>query len=534
MTISLEQQVDLLWKKVAYDVSKTDISAVKGATNESIPSPPFIPGDMIWNDSHLIPNVIPPSSTTIVGINIVNCTMDTTATQYVTWKTNLTDWIPTPYGSTYQIKVFAAPIGTTAANLFSVGTQLYAAGSGHDDEWYFDYQSGVLNFIGNNLPYGINFSTSSIWVNGATYNGGKGLSVISNLSLGDFSISSNVIASTSDIVLQANGNINSSGSQITNVGYPTTPNSAVTLSYLNSTIAGISGNAITQGNTSISVNGNVGVVTMFGSNVAVFSNSGATFGNLTISGNVLSSANDIILTPSTVNIVDINSTTALGLPVGTSTQRPVSASVGYLRYNSSISQVEVFDGTQWVSLQAQLSYQVFNGDGTNVTYSLMQSTSAYSIIVSINGVIQSPNVAYTVSGANITFSSVPLTTDQIDVRYLTTSVGPATDLPYQIYINPNPVIVGTTSTTIDSFTTTSVATAKYMITAETTDGNVHSTELLLIQNGITAVYTAFAVLSTSSFPLTFSATIANNICSLSSVSSLPSTTVKFQAFYTVK
>jgi len=40
--------------------------------------------------------------------------------------------------------------GTAAAG----GVQVFATGSGNDDEWFFDYQSGVLNFIGDNLPNG--------------------------------------------------------------------------------------------------------------------------------------------------------------------------------------------------------------------------------------------------------------------------------------------------------------------------------------------------------------------------------------------
>ena len=39
MAISDDQKIDYLWKKLGYGASKTDINSIKGATNESIPSP---------------------------------------------------------------------------------------------------------------------------------------------------------------------------------------------------------------------------------------------------------------------------------------------------------------------------------------------------------------------------------------------------------------------------------------------------------------------------------------------------------------
>ena len=39
MSISDDQKLDYLWKKLGYGVSKTDTRLNKGASNESIPSP---------------------------------------------------------------------------------------------------------------------------------------------------------------------------------------------------------------------------------------------------------------------------------------------------------------------------------------------------------------------------------------------------------------------------------------------------------------------------------------------------------------
>jgi microcystin-dependent protein len=44
-----------------------------------------------------------------------------------------------------------------------------------------------------------------------------------------------------------------------------------------------------------------------------------------------------------------NSTSRLKIPVGTTAQRPSSAATGDSRYNSTIGQQEIYDGTRWVS-----------------------------------------------------------------------------------------------------------------------------------------------------------------------------------------
>ena len=178
MAIFDNQKVDYLWKKLGYGRSKTDVNSVKNATNESIASPLFLRGDNIWAQSDQIPSVIPTSTTEFVEIystsTPVECTVDITASPNRTWKTNLIDWIPPEIGATYNVKVYIHTAGQ-ASNAAASGDQLFAAGSGNDDEWFFDYQSGTLNFIGANLPNGINFSGKSVYISGARYTGIKGV-----------------------------------------------------------------------------------------------------------------------------------------------------------------------------------------------------------------------------------------------------------------------------------------------------------------------------------------------------------------------
>ena len=172
MAINDNQKLDFLWKKLGYGVTKTDINSIKNATNESIPSSLLIRGDKLWAEAGDIPATIPTSNTSQVELTSTETTSDLTASENRTWKTSAADWIPPEFGSTYQVKVYIDSAG--AANPQSTGTQLFAAGSGNNDEWFFDYQSGVLNFIGDNLPSGI--SGNKIYVVGARYIGNFGIS----------------------------------------------------------------------------------------------------------------------------------------------------------------------------------------------------------------------------------------------------------------------------------------------------------------------------------------------------------------------
>jgi len=178
MAITDAKKVDYLWKKLGYGATKTDTNAAKAAPNEAIASPLLLRGDKVWNQANGITATMPSSNTDVVTVYLTTAPDETandgTATANRTWKTGLTDWIPPEFGSTYGVKVYihtAGNAGTAAAS----GTRVYAAGSGNNDEFFFDYQSGVLHFIGTNLPNGVNFSGKSCYVSGARYTGTIGV-----------------------------------------------------------------------------------------------------------------------------------------------------------------------------------------------------------------------------------------------------------------------------------------------------------------------------------------------------------------------
>ena len=127
----------------------------------------------------------------------------------------------------------------------------------------------------------------------------------------------------------------------------------------------------------------------------------------------------------------INSTDTIMLPVGTSAQRPTSAgsgtdTVGMFRYNTTINAIEYYGGSTpgWQSVTSSFTViadQQFNGTGAQVNFTLSSSQTTASCIVSINGIVQIPTLAYSVSGTTLTFTEAPANGDVIDVRMLTTT-----------------------------------------------------------------------------------------------------------------
>jgi hypothetical protein len=334
MAISSTQYIDLLVKKLA-GVAKTDTTTNKGPSNESIASPPLIRGDIVWVDSANIPtNAQAVSGVTqaYLTTTAIECEADTTSVPiggvYPTWKTNLIDWISTEFGATWSVKVYVDD--ASAADPTSTGTEIFAAGSGGTGQYYFDHQSGVLNFIGETIP-AVLTSSKKVYITGYRYIGVKGISAAIGGSFGNLSIADTTIGT-------------------------------------------------------------------------------------------LASNTNIILSPTGTGVVEIAGTNGILLPTGTTAERPTGSSyVGTLRFNTDLNLVEFYNGALWQPLNPEVSIdsQVFEGDGSTSVFTLLRAVSAVGLLVSINGTMQQPSTAYTVSGDEITFDEPPKIGDIIELRYIT-------------------------------------------------------------------------------------------------------------------
>ena len=139
--------------------------------------------------------------------------------------------------------------------------------------------------------------------------------------------------------------------------------------------------------------------------------------SITTTGNITANIVTDIIYPNQSNVTVFYSNTAIGLPSGNTANRP-SPAAGYLRYNADNSAIEYGNGNLWIPVTNSVVDQQITPDGTSVTYTLTQSATAAGVIITMNGVVQIPNVAYTVSGNQLTFTEVPLVTDSVDVRFL--------------------------------------------------------------------------------------------------------------------
>jgi len=211
-----------------------------------------------------------------------------------------------------------------------------------------------------------------------------------------------------------------------------------------------------------------------------------TFSNTTISTSFTNA--NIYFSPTGTGTVQFTGNAAIGLPYGTDATRPTNPDIGFTRYNSSRSSIEYWDGSAWLSPgEAVISSQTINPDGSANTFALSSNTTTAGVLVSINGTLQQPTSAYVIVGNNqIQFTEIPLTTDTVEVRYISVGAVSVGSLQFQnttfvtldaqsinivgniqttgFYNNlANNLLPNVATTTIDSYNITSYRTAKYII-----------------------------------------------------------------------
>ena len=174
----------------------------------------------------------------------------------------------------------------------------------------------------------------------------------------------------------------------------------------------------------------------------------------TLHGNVIT---DYIL-GYTGNVITVTGTGALKLPTGSTANRPAGVT-GYVRFNTDFPAVEYYDGTAWTPVTNTVTDQQIAPNGTNAIYTLNQETTTVGIMVSINGVLQLPSTAYSVTGNQITFTQVPLTTDIIDIRFLGASVTMNNTLADNLTVAGNITLSGILSAPLTSKAATDPGTA---------------------------------------------------------------------------
>ena len=110
------------------------------------------------------------------------------------------------------------------------------------------------------------------------------------------------------------------------------------------------------------------------------------------------------------NTIDLSSSTdALGLPTGTTAQRPGSPSTGYTRMNTTTGSLEFYDGTSWLTTNLiptvdSVSGTIYAGITTDLTLSLSNATDNVSVLFKESG-----STIATVSDVSVSSGSATVT-----------------------------------------------------------------------------------------------------------------------------
>jgi hypothetical protein len=334
--------------------------------------------------------------------------------------------------------------------------------------------------------------------------------------------------------------------------------------------AGITGNLFV-GNSAVFNNkrstGTFEIKSSTSGNVAFFANLSG--GPGTTESVIIGGGNTVVQAGVTLKV---GSQTTMMMPVGPTSARPSSLfGAGYdvagkMRLNRTINNLEFYDGTEWqvtgsaftVITNRQFSGNVPGGfgnvDGTNTVFTIQSNATTSGSLVSINGVMQFPTLAYSVSGDQLTFTEPPAPGDVIDVRVLTTTTtvgaltngnganqfvadddgssiftGPGGGSVERIFVdiggNINVLagskitydqtatpVTNTNLTLLDSFSANAYTSAKYVISMKQDTGNVQAMEALLTQSTVgttpgTAYITTYGIVNTGNTMGTLAANV---------------------------
>lgn len=309
---------------------------------------------------------------------------------------------------------------------------------------YFDVSNNRvgINTVSPNVALDVNGNINASNLTTTANISGGNASITSNISGGNL-LTGGLISATGNV---AGGNLTTGG--IVNATGNVQGGNLTTVGQVVATANVTGGNLITTGNVSagnvlvgyitIPTTGNIDVGNTYIANLADPSQNqdAATkyyvdnqvgnignIGNLTVVDTTISASTanaNIFIDPPGIGQFQIVGTNGFVVPAGATGDRPDPVAQGTVRFNTTTNQLEVYDGSEWDGMggQAVITNQQIIPDGTSDTYTLDQSATADGILVTMNGVSQTPGNDYTVTGNQITFTTIPLSSDVIQVRFI--------------------------------------------------------------------------------------------------------------------
>ena len=188
---------------------------------------------------------------------------------------------------------------------------------------------------------------------------------------------------------------------------------------------------------------------------------------------LLSGSGSGTIAPALVSDQDNTSTGFHDVPAGTTAQRPASPNVGYVRFNTTIDQLEQYTTSGWQGISAPptiTSTDVTNLEESDTSQVLVITGNnfdggATAVLIDANGVTKTPTTSVRNSSSQITITYsggdvlTASTAEPLDVK-VTNGSGLATTLEDQINIDATPTWSTTAGTlaTINDLTTGTHAT----------------------------------------------------------------------------
>jgi hypothetical protein len=322
-----------------------------------------------------------------------------------------------------------------------------------------------------------------------------------------------VTTADANLYLAANGTgqIDVNGFTVSNVAYPAASTDVASKLYVDTELSNFNDDRILSGNTVVLATASNVIVTVNDSLQAYYTPTGSVINQVSIIDSTISSlTGDLHLAPLGTNRIVFDNSSSITIPVGNDSDRPGSPVTGDFRYNTSSSSIEYWNGTGWIGTSVNLDSQIIYADGTNSAFALNNASTTKGVLVSINGTLQQPDLAYTVSGTTITFVEVPVSTDVIEIRYIALAVTPSVNTTVVDTAN---VSVSTTTAILDSMSTNLYRSARYNL--QLTSGTSYQfVELHAIHNGTTANVSTVSNTNTDGNLATFSANVSSGALNL--------------------
>ena len=302
-------------------------------------------------------------------------------------------------GNITTVGLISATGNVTGGNLITTGTFEAASISSAGNITGANVNTGGLSLSGNVL---------------SAINTTSGITTTANIAAGN--LNATALSLSGNVLSNLNVTTNITGANVTGVANVTGAN-------VNATTQGKFGNIVISGD---NVTGTNGIVTVNGAGADVdFAISSDNVANLVYVDAGTGTVSFGSATQTTDALVAFNTTNSILVPVGNTVQRPAAGVAGMVRFNSTTLQVEAYNGTAWQSLGSAftvITTEQFAGDGTTTTFTLSSANyTTDSVLVTLNGVVQIPTTAYTVSGASLIFTEAPANGDTISVRELQTT-----------------------------------------------------------------------------------------------------------------